>query len=121
MASIHWPERSASAEWADRAVSRMEKSLPRRTDMKKFLAVISATVFLAGYLAMREAQAQYGAKPRRHRNRQHKFVRRYVVTDASVHDNQQFEDVLDTSSTASDVWADNAYRSQEFKEKLGRG
>jgi hypothetical protein len=24
-ASIHWPERSASAEWADRAFSRIEK------------------------------------------------------------------------------------------------
>ena len=37
----------------------------------------------------------------------HKFVRRYVVSDASVHDSQKFEDVLDTSNTASDVWADS--------------
>src|SRR3981189_2134620 len=52
--------------------------------------------------------------------RRHKFVRRYVVSDASVHDSQKFEDVLDTSNTASDVWADSAYRSQEIEEKLGR-
>ena len=30
------------------------------------------------------------------------------------------QDVLDTSNTASDVWADSAYRSQEIEEKLGR-
>src|SRR6202023_2903134 len=34
-------------------------------------------------------------------DRRHKFVRRYVVSDASVHDSQKFEDVLDTSNTAS--------------------
>ena len=53
-------------------------------------------------------------------DRRHKFVRRYVVSDASVHDSQKFEDVLDTSNTASDVWADSAYRSQEIEEKLDR-
>jgi IS5 family transposase len=37
-----------------------------------------------------------------------------------VHDSQKFEDVLDTSNTASDVWADSAYRSDEIEEKLGR-
>src|ERR1700730_4789909 len=51
-------------------------------------------------------------------DRRHKFVRRYVVSDASVHDSQKFEDVLDTSNTASDVWADSAYRSDEIEEKL---
>jgi IS5 family transposase len=45
-------------------------------------------------------------------------VRRYVVSDASVHDSQKFEDVLDASNTASDVWADSAYRSAEIEEKL---
>ena len=45
-------------------------------------------------------------------------MRRYVVSDASVHDSQKFEDVLDASNTASDVWADSAYRSDEIEEKL---
>ena len=51
-------------------------------------------------------------------DRRHKFVRRYVVSDASVHDSQKFEDVLDASNTASDVRADSAYRSAEIEEKL---
>ena len=40
------------------------------------------------------------------------------MSDASVHDSQKFEDVLDASNTASDVWADSAYRSAEIEEKL---
>ena len=40
-----------------------------------------------------------------------------VVSDASVHDSQKFGDVLDASNTASDVWADSAYHSQEIEEK----
>src|ERR1700731_473363 len=69
-------------------------------------------------------------------DRRHKFVRRYVVSDASVHDSQKFEDVLDSSNTASGVWAkrakgsvkrslmewraegDSAYRSDDIEEKL---
>jgi transposase, IS5 family len=51
-------------------------------------------------------------------DRRHKFVRRYVVSDASVHDSQKFEDVLEQQP--SDVWADSAYRSQQIEEKLGR-
>ena len=43
-------------------------------------------------------------------------MRRYVVSDASVHDSQKFEDVLDASNTASG--ADSAYRSAEIEEKL---
>ena len=39
-------------------------------------------------------------------------------TDASVHDSQKFDDVLDASNTASDVWADSAYRCAEIEEKL---
>src|SRR3979490_1255697 len=49
-------------------------------------------------------------------DRRHKFVRRYVVTDASVYDSQKFEDVLDATNTASG--ADSAYRSAEIEEKL---
>jgi IS5 family transposase len=33
-----------------------------------------------------------------------------------MHDSQKFEDVLDTSNTASEVWADSAYRSDEIEE-----
>ena len=43
----------------------------------------------------------------------HKFIRAYVVTSASVHDSNVFEELLDPSNSSKDVWADSAYRSQQ--------
>lgn len=51
-------------------------------------------------------------------DRRHKLVRRYGVTSASVHDSQKLDDLLDPTNTASTVWGDSAYRSQEAEEKL---
>jgi transposase, IS5 family len=51
-------------------------------------------------------------------DRRHKLVRRYEVTDAAVHDSQIIDDILDRDNTASDVWADSAYRSAEIEKKL---
>jgi len=51
-------------------------------------------------------------------DRRHKLVRRYQVTDAAVHDSQVVEGILDPANTASDVWADSAYRSAEIEAKL---
>ena len=59
----------------------------------------------------------YGYKNRIGVDRRHKFVRRYGVSDASLHDSQKLEDVLDTGNTASDVWADSAYREPRRSRK----
>jgi transposase, IS5 family len=45
-------------------------------------------------------------------------IRRYTETDASVHDSQMLDDVLDKSNTGAEVWADSAYRSAESEAKL---
>jgi transposase, IS5 family len=39
------------------------------------------------------------------------FLRRYTVTHAAAYDGGQLGAVLDRDNTASDVWADTAYRS----------
>jgi len=44
-------------------------------------------------------------------DREHGFVRRDSVTHAAVWDGGQLGAVLDHDNTASDVWADTAYRS----------
>jgi hypothetical protein len=44
--------------------------------------------------------------------RKHGFVRRFTVTSAAAHDGAQLANVLDATSTASDVWAYTAYRSK---------
>jgi IS5 family transposase len=45
-------------------------------------------------------------------DRKHGFVRRFTVTSAAAHDGAQLANVLDATNTASDVWADTAYRSK---------
>ena len=44
-------------------------------------------------------------------DREFGFLRRYTVTHAAAHDGGQLGAVLDRDNTASDVWADTAYRS----------
>jgi IS5 family transposase len=48
----------------------------------------------------------------------HKLIRQYDVTDASVHDSQKFDGLLNQANTSSDVYADSAYRSAETEAKL---
>jgi len=43
----------------------------------------------------------------------HKLIRAYDVTDASVHDSQCSEILIDTENTDVEVYADSAYRSQD--------
>jgi len=46
------------------------------------------------------------------------FIRRYVVTDASVHDSQVLGDLLDIDNPDERIWADSAYRSEARLEVL---
>ncbi|HCG26384.1 MAG TPA: hypothetical protein DE060_07425 [Lentisphaeria bacterium] len=48
----------------------------------------------------------------------YKIIRTYKITDASVHDGNVFEDILDNSNIRWDVYADRAYRSAERKMNL---
>ena len=42
-----------------------------------------------------------------------KFIRDYDVTNASVHDSNVFEKLLDETNSSRAVWADSAYRSAQ--------
>ncbi|MFU8779163.1 MAG: IS5 family transposase [Roseovarius sp.] len=66
----------------------------------------------------KHGKAHYGYKNHVNVDRRYKLIRRYKVTDAAVHDSQALDDILDETNTASDVWADSAYRSAETEEKL---
>ena len=63
-------------------------------------------------------KSHYGYKNHVNVDRRHKLVRRYQVTDAAVHDSQVVDGILDPDNTASEVWADSAYRSAEIEAKL---
>ena len=45
------------------------------------------------------------------RDRTHKLIRRYEVTDAAVHDSRKLNGLLHQGNTSHDVFGDSAYRS----------
>jgi IS5 family transposase len=54
----------------------------------------------------------FGSKNHLGIDRRHGIIRTYTVTDAATHDGGQLDALLDPGNTASDVWADSAYRSK---------
>jgi transposase, IS5 family len=48
------------------------------------------------------------------------LIRNWMTTNAAAHDGARLEDVLDRTNTASDVWADTAYRSAKNEAMLAR-
>lgn len=64
----------------------------------------------------------YGFKNHINADQTHKLIRTYTVTDASVHDSQAMEELLDESPDVNgdmrSVYADSAYRSKEREADL---
>ena len=56
--------------------------------------------------------AFYGHKNHVNVNRKHKSLRKYKVTDASVHDSQEPDNVPDPKNDSQDTWAYSAYRNK---------
>lgn len=63
-------------------------------------------------------QNYYGYKNHINADQAHKLIQDYKITDASVHDSQVFEEILDYSGEQPVVCADSAYRSQEKEKDL---
>lgn len=80
--------------WADAPAARSQKDVDARWSKK-------------------HGKSHYGYK-----NRKHKLIRRYHVTDAAVHDSQAVDQLLTRGNTGSGVWADAAYRSTEIEATL---
>jgi IS5 family transposase len=55
--------------------------------------------------------SHYGYKDHINRDAGHGFIRRYAVTDASVHDSQVLGQLLDADNDDDEIWADSAYLS----------
>lgn len=68
--------------------------------------------------AQKNGVNHYGYKNHISVDVQHKFIRRFPVSDASVHDSQVFGELLDDDNSSRDLWADSAYRSAEHLQAL---
>jgi IS5 family transposase len=71
-------------------------------------------------------KSHYGDKNHVNVDQGHKLIRRYAVTDASVHDCQVFDDILDDENADRSIWADAAYRhaargTRHARKSFGHG
>jgi len=66
----------------------------------------------------KHGQNFYGYKNHIGVDKTHKLIRKWDATDASPHDSQKLDDILDASNTGKQVWADSAYRSTEIEARL---
>ena len=60
----------------------------------------------------------FGYKNHVNADAKHKLIRGYDVGDASVHDSQKLDGLLNKANTSEDVYADSAYRSAETEARL---
>ena len=60
----------------------------------------------------------FGYKNHVNADAKHKLIRRYDVSDASVHDSLKLDGLLNKANTSEEVYADSAYRSAETEAKL---
>ena len=67
-------------------------------------------------------ETHFGYKNHVNADAQHKLIRAYAVTAASVHDSQVFDELLDHTTDEEGkkraAYADSAYRSKEQEERL---
>ncbi|MEO0699844.1 MAG: transposase, partial [Pseudomonadota bacterium] len=69
--------------------------------------------------ADRHRDPTFGYKSHISIDRRHGIIRRDLTTDAAAHDGARLrERLIDLSNTASDVWADTAYRSKAEEDFL---
>ena len=63
-------------------------------------------------------ETYYGYKNHINADNNCKLIRKYKVTDASVHDSQEFRKLIDPDNTRADVYADSAYRADKIEADL---
>lgn len=66
----------------------------------------------------KNGENHYGYKNHISIDNQHKLIRHFEVTSASVHDSQVFDCLIDEENTSRSVWADSAYRSRSTEAWL---
>jgi IS5 family transposase len=87
------------AEWAEQPAKRRQKDVDARWTKKN-------------------GERHYGYKNHVKADVQSKLIESYAVTDASVHDSQMLEPLVD--GTEGEVYADSAYRSAEAETMLAK-
>lgn len=110
----------AAEIWPDKPAKAAQKDTDARWTVKTSKGKLEADGTVKRDIAIPE----FGYKSHISIDRRHGFIRRQKVTDAAAHDGARLrEGLVDPSNTASDVWADTAYRSranEDFLADCGR-
>ena len=101
--------------WPDKPAKARQKDVDARWTVKFSKAKPAAD----GKPQIDIAIPAFGYKSHISIDRRHGIIRRAKVTDAAAHDGARLrEGLIDPNNTASDVWADSAYRSAENERFL---
>ena len=65
-------------------------------------------------------ETHYGYKNHTKAGGKSKLIKEYTVTDASVHDSQELENLLDDTDKGKRLYGDSAYKSKEVDDLLAR-
>ena len=107
--------KSAGEIWPDDPAKARQKDVNARWTLK----VSKAKPAADGKRQTDIAIPAFGYKSHISIDRRHGIIRRGTVTDAAAHDGARLrEGLIDPNNTASDVWADTAYRSEENEKFL---
>jgi IS5 family transposase len=95
--------------WLRKTATRAGPSNPRRAKLREELAPQVDLAIPA-----------FGYKNHIAVDRAHGLIRKWAATHAAAHDGAGLEDLLDRGNTASEVWAETAYRSAKNEAMLAR-
>ena len=100
--------------WAEKPAKLRQKDRDARWTVKYTKAKPSAE----GAPRVDLAVPAFGYKNHLGIDRRHRLIRRWTVTDAARHDGALLPELIDPNNTASNVWADTAYRSKANEKFL---
>jgi IS5 family transposase len=100
--------------WKDKPAKLRQKDRDARWTVKYTKAKPSAD----GAPRVDLAIPAFGYKNHVGIDRRHRLIRSWAATDASRHDGALLSALIDKDNTASDVWADTAYRSKANEKHL---
>jgi IS5 family transposase len=107
--------KKAAEIWPDKPAKAAQKDTDARWTLKTSKGKVEADGTVKRDLAI----PAFGYKSHIGIDRRHGFIRRQKVTDAAAHDGARLrEGLIDPSNTASDLWADTAYRSKTNEDFL---
>ena len=100
--------KTASEVWPDTPAKAAQKDVDARWTVK----FAKAGTAVGGKPQIDIAIPSFGYKNHIAIDQRFGFIRKSVVTHGARHDGSQLREVVTTDNTASDVWADTAYRSK---------